>query len=392
MTFTNKAAREMRERVEILVGTAAAQGMWIGTFHSLCGRLLRSEGAAIGIASNFVIYDSADQLSTLRTLLKKRNVDEKVFRPAAILGAISKAKERLLSPSEFRSIAIHPLDQIAADLFAEYEEELRRANALDFDDLLVFAYRLLEGSPEVRTKYQERFLHVLVDEYQDVNLAQYLIVQTLGAKHRNVVVVGDDDQSIYGWRGADVALILRFSADYPDAKVVKLERNYRSTKTILAGANAVIQHNQGRAGKNLWTENSEGALIKLIEAGSEHDEAALVLDAIQREVNAGRRRYGDFAVLYRMNAQSRVLEEAFLGGRIPHLLLGGTRFYQRKEVKEMLSYLRLTHNPRDDASFRRVYNAPSRGIGTTSLGIIEARAAQLDVPLLDVITDQELQG
>ncbi|RYG87448.1 ATP-dependent DNA helicase PcrA, partial [bacterium] len=372
VTFTNKAAREMRERVEGLVGEAA-NGMWIGTFHSLCGRLLRMEGSAIGIDRNFVIYDDADQLSLVREILKAKNIDDKSISPRGILSEISHAKERLQTPEKYAERASTFFEKIASDVFKSYNDGLRRANALDFDDILFFAHRLLTQSQDVREKYQERFLHVMVDEYQDVNLAQYEIVHLLAAKHRNVVVVGDDDQGIYSWRGADVSLILRFGSDYEDARIVKLERNYRSTKTILAAANEVIRHNRGRAGKNLWTENEEGAAIRVVQTGTEQDEAATIGEAIRKDVARGKRPYGDYAILYRTNAQSRVLEEAFLSQRIPHILIGGQRFYERKEIKDMLAYLRLTLNGRDDVSFRRTVNTPARGIGPGAVSRVEVR-------------------
>ncbi len=391
VTFTNKAAREMRERVGSMVGEVA-QGMWIGTFHSLCGRLLRIDGSAIGVDRNFVIYDDADQLSLVREILKAKNIDDKSISPRGILSEISHAKERLLTPEKYAERASTFFERIASDVFKSYNDGLRRANALDFDDILFFAHRLLTQSEAVREKYQERFLHVMVDEYQDVNLAQYEIVHLLGAKHRNIVVVGDDDQSIYAWRGADVSLILRFGSDHEDAKIVKLERNYRSTKTILAAANEVIRHNRGRAGKSLWTENEEGAPIRVVQTGTEQDEAAMIGEAIQREVSGGKRPWRDYAILYRTNAQSRVLEEAFLGMRIPHVLIGGQRFYERKEIKDMLAYLRLTLNGRDDVSFRRTVNNPTRGIGPGAISKVEERAAKLDVSLLDAARDQELQS
>ncbi len=391
VTFTNKAAREMRERVADLVGDVA-KNMWIGTFHSICSRLLRIEGQAIGLDRNFVIYDDSDQLSLIREIFKQKNIDDKSIQPRAVLSEISSAKEKMLTPEQYTEKATGFFERIAADIYKSYNALLRKANALDFDDILYYAVRLFEQRQDVREKYQERFLHVLVDEYQDVNYAQYQIVHYVSGKHRNVVVVGDDDQSIYAWRGADVSLILRFSSDHPDAKVVKLERNYRSTKTILAAANEVIKKNRSRAAKELWTENHQGTPITLTQAGTEHDEGMLVADAIVKESRNGRRKYGDFAVLYRTNAQSRVLEEAFLTLRIPHILVGGQRFYERKEIKDMLSYMRLTLNPRDDASVRRVINVPTRGVGNTAMTAIEKWAAERSLNLWNAVADQELQG
>jgi DNA helicase-2/ATP-dependent DNA helicase PcrA len=391
VTFTNKAAREMRERVEGLVG-GEARNMWIGTFHSLCARMLRIDGKGIGLDPNFVIYDDGDQLSLIREVFKARNIDDKSIQPRGVLNEISHAKERLHSPEKYAEHATGFFEKIVADVYKSYNSLLKKANALDFDDILYYTVRLLEQRQDVREKYQERFLHILVDEYQDVNFAQYQIVHYLADKHKNVVVVGDDDQSIYAWRGADVSLILRFGSDYPDAKIVKLERNYRSTKTILTAANEIIKRNRSRAAKELWTDNAEGVPITLTQAGTEQDEGMMVADRIQKDVLNGRRRYSDFAVLYRTNAQSRVMEEAFLTLRIPHVLVGGQRFYERKEVKDMLAYLRLTLNPRDDVSLRRCINTPTRGIGATALSKIEQLAQQRDVPLWVVLHDQELQG
>ncbi len=391
VTFTNKSAREMRERVATLVGDVA-NPMWIGTFHSICSRILRIDGTAIGIDRNFVIYDDSDQMSLIREIFKQKNIDDKSVQPRAVLAEISSAKEKMLTPEAYAEKATGFFERIASDIYKSYNALLRKANALDFDDILYYAVRLLEQRQDVREKYQDRFQHVLVDEYQDVNYAQYQIVNLISAKHRNIVVVGDDDQSIYAWRGADVSLILRFSSDHPDAKIVKLERNYRSTKTILAAANEVIKRNKGRASKELWTENEQGVPITLTLAGTEHDEGMLVADAILKDVRVGRRKYGDSAVLYRTNAQSRVLEEAFLTLRIPHILVGGQRFYERKEIKDMLSYLRLTLNPRDDASVRRVVNVPTRGVGNTALTTIEKWANDRGANLWTAVADQEVQS
>jgi DNA helicase-2/ATP-dependent DNA helicase PcrA len=391
VTFTNKSAREMLERVIALVHDKA-KGMWIGTFHSLCARILRIDGRHIGLDPNFVIYDDSDQLSLIREIFKAKNIDDKSIQARAVLSEISSAKEKLKTPEKYADGATGFFEKIVADIYKSYNALLRKANALDFDDILFFTVRLLEQREEIREKYQDRFLHVMVDEYQDVNFAQYQIVNMISAKHRNIVVVGDDDQSIYAWRGADVSLILRFSSDHPDAKVVKLERNYRSTKTILAAANEIISHNHSRAAKKLWTENDQGAAITLTQAGTEQDEGMSVADVILKEVGRGRRKFGDFAILYRTNAQSRVLEEAFLTLRIPHILIGGQRFYERKEVKDMLAYMRLTLNPRDDVSVRRVLNVPTRGIGATSLKEIESWAASEDLNLFEALGRHEVQS
>lgn len=391
VTFTNKAARELKERV-IHLGVDSTKSMWVGTFHSLCARMLRIDGSAIGIDPNFVIYDDGDQMALIRDILKQKNIDDKAIQPRAVLAEISRAKEKLQTPEKYKERTAGYFEGVVADIYPAYNKLLTKSNALDFDDIIFYANRLLEQRDDVREKYQERFLHVMVDEYQDVNFSQYNLVHLLGAKHRNVMVVGDDDQSIYAWRGADVSLILKFGSDYPDATIVKLERNYRSTKTILAAANAVIQKNQSRARKELWTENDQGAQIKLSQAGTEQDEGMIVADRIQQAVRTGRRPYKDFAVLYRTNAQSRTMEEAFLTSRIPHILVGGQRFYDRKEIKDMLAYLRLVFNPRDDVSFKRIVNVPTRGVGAGALTKLEERATVMGGSLYDAVQDQELQA
>ncbi len=391
VTFTNKAAKEMRERIEGMVG-GQAKSLWMGTFHSICSRILRVDGKHIGIDSNFVIYDDSDQLSLIKEVFKAKNLDDKSIQPRNVLNEISSAKEKLWSPEKFAENATGFVERIAADVYKSYAALLKKANALDFDDLLFYTVRLLEQREEVREKYQERFLHVMVDEYQDVNFAQYRIVDMIAGKHRNIVVVGDDDQSIYAWRGADVSLLLRFSSDHPDAKVIKLERNYRSTKTILAVAHEVISNNRSRTDKRMWTDNDSGVPVTLTMAGTEHDEAMMVSEAILSDVRTGRRQYKDFAVLYRTNAQSRVMEEAFLTMRIPHVLIGGQRFYERKEIKDMLAYLRLIHNPQDDVSMRRAINTPTRGIGQTTMTAIDQWATARSLPLSFAVADQEVQS
>jgi DNA helicase-2/ATP-dependent DNA helicase PcrA len=391
VTFTNKAAREMKERVEALVGEKA-RPMWIGTFHSTFARILRIDGKSIGIDPRFVIYDDSDQVSMVREILKRMNLDEKSIQPRSVLSEISRAKEKLQSPEKFASVATGFFEVTVGRVYREYQELLARANALDFDDILYFVYRLFEQCPPVLEKYQDRFLHLMVDEYQDVNFAQYEVVHQLAAKHRNIVVVGDDDQSIYAWRGADVSLILKFASDYPDAKVVKLERNYRSTKNILNAANEVIKKNRGRADKSLWTENGDGSLISISLAGTERDESSMIADLVEQQIRTGRRSYGDFAVLYRTNAQSRGMEEAFLQRRMPHKLIGGQRFYDRKEIKDMVAYLRLVLNIRDDVSFRRVVNVPARGLGATTTSSLEKFAADHNQALFEAAKDQEFQG
>ena len=391
VTFPNKAAREMQERVERQLGGKAA-GIWMGTFHALCSRMLRIEGKAIGLHPQFTIYDDADQMSLVRDILKKKNIEDKGIQPRAVLSEISNAKEKLWTPERHAEQAAGYFEKIATEVFRAYNTLLEKANALDFDDLLLYTVRLLEQRPDVLEKYQDRFLHVLVDEYQDVNQAQYQIVKLLSGRHRNIVVVGDDDQSIYAWRGADVGLILKFGSDYPDAKIVKLEQNYRSTKTILDAAHEVIRHNRSRADKQLWTDNAQGVPITIFGAGTERDEAMAVAERVLLDTRAGRRTYRDFAVLYRTNSQSRVLEEAFLTLRIPHVLVGGQRFYERKEIKDMLAYMRLAVNANDDVSARRVVNVPVRGVGATTVQACEAWAAERGLPLWFALIDQEMQA
>ncbi|MBI5707515.1 MAG: UvrD-helicase domain-containing protein [Armatimonadetes bacterium] len=390
VTFTNKAAREMRERIEHMVGDTS-KNLWMGTFHSIASKLLRIEGRSIGLDPGFVIYDDGDQVGLVKEILKRKNLDEKSINARGVLNEISSAKEKLLSPNDYQSKASGFFERVAAEVYEEYAAQLRKANALDFDDLLFWTVRLLQQREDVREKYQERFLHVMVDEYQDVNRAQCEMVRLFAGRHQNVMVVGDDDQSIYAWRGADVKLILGFSGEWPDVKVVKLQQNYRSTGNILSAANAVIQRNRSRASKQLWTQNGEGAKLTWLEVGTEMDEAMTVADSVMNDVRTGRRAYKDFAVLYRTNAQSRVLEEAFLTLRIPHVLVGGQRFYERKEVKDMLAYLRLTLNAADDVSFRRVINVPARGFGAGSLSLVDDAARANSLSLLDSLRREDVQ-
>ncbi len=391
VTFTNKAAREMRERIEQMVGEQAARDMWLGTFHSTCAKMLRMDGQAIGLDRNFVIYDDGDQMSLVKEILKQKNLDEKSIQPRAVLAEISRAKEKLLTPEKYAETTSGFFERIVGEVYPIYDRQLVKAGALDFDDILVKAVRLLEQSEATREKYQEKFRHVLIDEYQDVNFSQYRFAALVAGKHNNITIVGDDDQSIYAWRGADVSLMMRFSSDHPSAKVVMLVQNYRSTKNILDAAYSVIKHNRGRAEKKLWTENQEGTAITVREAGTETDEAMVVADSILNDVRLGRRKFGDFAVLYRTNPQSRVLEEAFLTMRIPHVLVGGQRFYERKEIKDLVAYLRLALNPHDTTSLRRVINVPARGIGPGTLAPLETWANERDVSLWTALLDQENQ-
>jgi DNA helicase-2/ATP-dependent DNA helicase PcrA len=389
VTFTNKAANEMKERLADLLGDRI-RSLWVGTFHSTCSRILRESGEAIGVDRGFVVYDDDDQLSLIRQTLKELGIDDKQFAPRAVLSAISRAKEKLISAEQFPEMFSSYFDRIVAQVYPVYQRKLRQSGALDFDDLIFTTVRLLREREDVLAKYQNRFEHLLVDEYQDVNQSQYVLVQLLGGAHENVTVVGDDDQSIYGWRGADVSLILRFSSDYPNAKVVTLEQNYRSTQRILEAANDVVRNNRSRASKKLWTDNSEGTPVTVTMCGTEHDEAQLVAKTVQQELAAGKRGFRDFAVLYRTNAQSRVFEEVFLSLRIPHQIVGSIRFYERKEIKDMIAYLRVLANPIDSISIKRIINTPVRGIGATTITALEQHAGDFDQTLWDALNDPDV--
>jgi DNA helicase-2/ATP-dependent DNA helicase PcrA len=384
VTFTNKAAREMRDRIDALVGERSRR-LWMGTFHAICGRMLREDGSSIGLNRSFVIYDDSDQMSLVRKILKNEELHDKSFSPRGVLSEISRAKEHMLTPDLYSDRTSSYFERVVARLYTLYQSQLLKNNALDFDDMLLKTVWMLDQRQDIREKYQHRFHHILVDEFQDVNHVQYKLVSTLCGLHGNITIVGDDDQSIYSWRGADAGLMQKFVTDFPDVKIIKLEQNYRSTKPILDAAHEVIRHNRSRSNKRLWTENSDGVPVTISECGTEQDEAMLVGKVIRDAVESGKRKYSDYAVLYRTNAQSRSLEEAFLVQRIPHILVGGQRFYERKEIKDMIAYLRLAANPHDDVSFLRVINSPPRGIGTTSLSNIEAYATQHGLSLWEAI-------
>jgi DNA helicase II / ATP-dependent DNA helicase PcrA len=373
VTFTNKAAREMRARVEQLIGDSI-KGMWLGTFHALGARLLRREGEAIGIPPGFTIYDESDRLSALRNAMRAEGIDEKRLTPNRVAHAISAAKNEMIDARDFQARATGPLDEQIARIYFAYETELDAASALDFDDLLLRAVVLLREDESVRERYQDRFLHLFVDEYQDTNRAQYELVKILAAKHRNVTVVGDDDQAVYRFRGADVRNILSFEHDFPDATKVVLEQNYRSTQPILDIAHAVIRNNTERAAKRLWTERSIGDPVRLISVYDEREEALAVGAEIENLIGREGVSLSECAVLYRTNAQSRAFEEVFLRRGIPYQLVGGLRFYDRREVKDVLAYLRLCMNPRDAVSFARVVNTPRRKIGDRSVAELEKLA------------------
>ncbi len=388
VTFTNKAANEMRARVDRLVG-AVARSVWIGTFHHICGRILRRHGDRIGIGKNFLIYDDDDQRSVMREVIKTLGLDERRFPPAVLLGMIGKAKNEAVDHLTYAEQASGYYEEVVARAYRAYQSVLRERNALDFDDMLLEVMRLFTDAPDVREEHQERFQHILVDEYQDTNRVQYLIVRTLAERHRNLVCVGDDDQSIYKFRGADVRNILEFERDYPDVTIIKLEQNYRSTKTILQAASTVIQQNPHRHRKALWTENPPGEPVVLYESYDGHDEARFVADEIQRlksnSMGEGGMHYRDFVVLYRTNAQSRVFEEIMLRRGIPYTIVGGVRFYERKEVRDIIAYLRLATAPADDASLKRILNVPRRGIGDVSLERLEAYAGRQGLSLLQAM-------
>lgn len=389
ITFTNKAAKEMKERVTNLVG-AQADSIWLSTFHSFCAKLLRFEVDGFhGYTRNFTIYDSSDQLVLVKDCLKKLNLDDKQFMPRSILGTISSAKNVLMDAKAFAAQASDFYEQKVADVYALYQEKLRENNAVDFDDLLFLAVRLLQEKEDVREKYQSRFQYILVDEYQDTNHAQYALTKILAARWRNICVVGDADQSIYAWRGADIRNIIDFTRDYPDAASIKLEQNYRSTKTILHAANAVIDNNESRPKKTLWTENPAGNKIIHYQAQTEHDEADYIAGVIYNRHEISHEPYGDMAILFRTNAQSRVLEEKLMRYAIPYTMVGGTKFYDRKEIKDVLAYLRLLYNPEDSLSLTRIINVPKRNIGATTMEHVAAYAEEQGISLFEALSSTD---
>ena len=390
ITFTNKAAREMRERVDALIGDAA-QDVWLSTFHSFCARFLRMELEHYGrYAKNFVIYDAADSKGLIRECLKELNIDEKHTAPGAVQAHISDAKNRLLDVAAFTAQATDFFAEQVAKIYALYQSKLQENNALDFDDLLMLTVELLTKNEELRTKYQKKFQYILVDEYQDTNGAQYAITKLLAAEHRNICVVGDADQSIYGWRGADMRNIMNFEKDYPEATVILLEQNYRSTKNILAAANAVIENNLTRKKKELWTDNPTGDRITIYEGATEKNEASYIVREVERLHTMFHVKYGDIAVLYRTNAQSRNIEEVFYATGVPYAMVGSVRFYDRREIKDIIAYLRVIYNPRDTLSLLRIINVPRRGLGPTSIARMMETAEEYRISLFEVITDAQL--
>lgn len=373
VTFTNKAAREMEGRVKKMLGENL-EGLWLGTFHAICARLLRREAVLLPFNENFVIMDSDDQEALVKRIFKELELDDKLYNPFVVREIISRAKNNLILPGEFTTRTY--MEEVAKRVYERYQQLLESNNAVDFDDLLLWVVRLLADRPEVSTRYAQRFEHVLVDEFQDTNLAQYEIVRLFASFHQNLFVVGDEDQSIYGWRGADYRNVMRFSSDYPQARKILLEQNYRSTQNVLDAARSVIDQNKARTPKALFTERKEGHPITLYEAVDDYNEAAFVVDSIRQELASRRQRGGDFAIMYRTNAQSRLLEEAFLRANIPYRLVGAQRFYGRREVKDIIAFLRLVQNPEDEISRARVINVPPRGIGDKTLLTLQLVARQ----------------
>ncbi|WP_092333308.1 DNA helicase PcrA [Desulfosporosinus hippei] len=389
ITFTNKAAKEMRERVSTLLGSEG-YGLWVTTFHSACVRILRREIDNLpGYNRNFVIYDTGDQQSVIKACLKEHDYDEKKFPVRSVAAVISDAKNKLQDPEEFSYKAASYFEQKVVDIYRSYQKRLKSNNALDFDDIIMLTVQLFQQSDQVFRYYQDKFRYIMVDEYQDTNHAQYMLIKLLASEYRNLCVVGDDDQSIYLWRGADVKNILDFERDYPEAKVIKLEQNYRSTQNILNAANAVVQNNESRKEKSLWTENTQGQAVVCYVGSDERDEASYVVNRIQRMHELEGRPYNDFAILYRTNAQSRALEDLLMKAATPYRVFSGLKFYQRLEIKDILAYLRVLYNPADQVSFSRVLNVPKRGLGDTTLQKILEYANEQEMPVLDAILEAE---
>ena len=389
VTFTNKAAGEMKTRLADLVDEKVSQRIWVSTFHSSCARILRRHIDRLGYSTFFTIYDSSDQLTLIKSVLKEIQLREELNNPRAVQNRISNAKNQLMSPAEYENYIlnqsfVNPFEQNVAQVFAAYQQRLRESNALDFDDLIMLTVELFEKCPDVLEYYQQRFQYIMVDEYQDTNHCQYRLIRELAKTHQNLCVVGDDDQSIYAFRGADINNILNFEQDYANIKTLRLEQNYRSTKNILEAANLVIQNNDRRKEKALWTENRPGEQIRVFEAGDEAEEANYLIQQIQRYKRQGRT-YGECVIFYRINAQSRTFEDALREENIPYQIIGGTKFYDRMEIKDLLAYLKVIVNPTDSVSLRRIINVPTRGIGATTLGRLEDFARSSQLPLIDAI-------
>jgi DNA helicase-2/ATP-dependent DNA helicase PcrA len=391
LTFTNKAAREMKDRIGRIVGAESASQLWMGTFHSIFAKILRYEAAYLGYESNFTIYDTADSKNLIKSIIKEKRLDEKAYKTGMILGRISRAKNNLITPKSYQGNSkFYSTDQAhripyTGDIYATYMQRCKIAGAMDFDDLLMNTNILLRDHKDVLTKYQDKFNFVLVDEYQDTNFAQYLIIKKLAERHHNICVVGDDAQSIYGFRGAKIENILNFQKDYPNLNIYKLEHNYRSTKNIVNAAGSVIAHNQKQLPKKVFTENDEGEKIKITRAITEVEEGHLIANDIQEKRLSNQLKFSDFAILYRTNAQSRILEEALRKRNIPYQIYGGLSFYQRKEIKDLVAYLRITVNPNDDEALKRIINYPPRGIGATTMTKLENAAVENNIPIWNVI-------
>ncbi len=386
MTFTNKAAGEMRERVVKLVPNMIS-GMWIGTFHSIFARMLRSEAERLGYTSNFAIYDEDDQITLIKRVLENLQIDSKAYPPKTISHRISQAKNSLVLPDQLKAQAETVMDEVYAQIYGAYQRRLQELNAMDFDDLLLKPIELFSKYPMVKEYYQDRFRYILVDEYQDTNRAQYVVLKMLAEKHNNICVVGDDDQSIYRWRGAEIRNILDFENDYPKCGTYRLEQNYRSTQNILSAAHSVIQNNRQRHPKKLWTQKAAGDQVILLEVDDDLDEARQIVEKISQELRRGERDFHDFAVLYRTNAQSRVLEEALRASSMPYVIVGGVRFYDRKEVKDVLAYLRVICNPADAINLRRIINYPNRGIGEATLARLEAHSREKRITIFQALSE-----
>ena len=380
VTFTNKAAREMKERLEKLLGQVS-ESLTVGTFHAICASILRQDGKVVGLETNFVIYDEEDQQSLIKQCLQDLNLDPKQYNPQKIRNAISFAKSQHMTPAKFAGESRSYWDEVVARVYERYQEQLGQSNAADFDDLLMKTVQLFEKHPDTLEKYQSRYLHLLVDEFQDTNITQYNLIRMLGGKHRNICVVGDPDQSIYSWRFADIGNILSFEKDSPDATIIVLEQNYRSTKNILEAASSIISVNSRRKAKNLWTENQTGAPMFVVKTYNEQDEAQFVVNEILKLTSSDSIKPGDCAVMYRTNAQSRAIEEAFVRYGMKYKLVGGTKFYQRREVKDVIAYLRVIHNPFDNISLSRIIKVPGRGIGQRTLSDLSNRARDNNISL-----------
>ena len=392
ITFTNKAAKEMKERIELLVGDAA-KDMWVGTFHSICVRILRKFIDRVGFDSSFIIFDSSDQKTMIKQILKDLQLDDKIFTDRSVMSEISNAKNEMLEPDTY-AVKAHGdfRKEKIAEVYERYQKRLKENNAIDFDDIINYTIKILIENPDVLQYYSNKFEYVLVDEYQDTNKSQFTLVTMLASKHGNITAVGDNDQGIYSFRGADISNILNFEKDFPGTKIIKLEQNYRCTGNILKVANAVIKNNEVKYDKKLWTENDVGNLPKVFSADNEYDEGKYIAEQIEHLIREEKYKYSDFAVLYRMNTQSRAIEEILRREDIPYKIVGGLKFYERKEIKDIISYLRLVQNPADNLSLNRVINEPKRGIGKTSLDKIAQISEENNISMYQVIKNAEIYG